>query len=247
MILSMENASNIVQFSVDLFKDRTRHNLRLVLERLSNHVGMNGFTWWVGSYDNFEQIDTRPKRWMKYYRDNDLILIDPIVRLASLKATPFVWSQELKKLKLTVPASRCMANAADYGVKDGLHFPVGTVDGRMGNLSFFSNSTEKTLAAWQQHSGILFYNAITCMRFSLEIGMAEHSQPVKLSPGEIDAVVALMNNNTRQEAANKLGVKKSTFDDRVTNILRKLEVDNLVSAVSKIRGRDLLPYKQPPI
>jgi len=229
---SIEMALN---FTEALLRDKTRSNLKHQLGILNKEIGMTGFTWWYGTHDDFEEVDTRPKAWMDYYNDNQCLFVDPIVKEAILTASPFLWNDVMARPDLGVEEYGFMESAAAFGMVDGVHFPVGTILGKWGCLSFFTDDHSVAARAWKAYRLPLTHIAFVCNQFSVDIGMASNVQRPNLSRGEIGALMALASGRTRAESAAALGIKPSTVDHYAKAIIRKTESPNLLSAGMKVR------------
>ncbi len=234
--ISRDTIEISLNFIEELYRDKTRENLKRLLWDICRMAGLEGFTWWYGTHDVHEQIDTRPSEWMKHYEDKGLLLLDPIVREAVLGLKDFQWSSALAKRNTSRQSMHVMGEASEFGMKDGVHFPVGTLDGKWGCLSFYCEKEEAATDAWLRYRLLLKQIAFYCMQFSEDIGMADQKyQP--LSPTEKDALILLMHNLTRDQAAAHMGVSRATLDDKVSAILRKFQSRNLVNAAIKARNQ----------
>lgn len=225
------------EFTEDLLKDRTRSNLRRLLIKITKDIGMDGFTWWYGTVDDYEEIDTRPKAWMDIYNDPERqgLYNDPIVKEAILTASPFLWWDVLQRPDLSEGERALMREAAAHGMRDGVHFPVGTMLGKWGCLSFFTDDHAAASEAWALYRLPLTHVAVVCNQFSVDIGMANNKERPNLSRREIATLIALAGGHTRKEAAAVLNVEPSTIDHHTKQIIQKTGATNMFSAGMKIR------------
>lgn len=235
---SIELAMN---FTEALTADQTRTNMRKQLGLLTKSVGLDGFTWWYGTSDDYEEIDSRPKEWMEFYDDNECVFIDPIVKEAILTASPFRWYDVLMRPELSSEERGFMEAAADSGMRDGVHFPVGTIFGKWGCLSFFTDDFEAGATAWKKYRLPLTHCAFVCNQFSIDISMATNVSKQNLSRKQLQTMIALAAGKTREEAAKVLGISENTVSHHTKAILEKTSANNMVHAVAKT------PLSLPPL
>jgi len=240
---SIEPLEGAINFATALNRDRTRGNLERCLRKLTREIGISGFTWWFGSsLAHYDEIDTRPKKWMEEYDREGYFRIDPISLLAATVGSPFRWKPQLEQLDLSPQAEHFMERAADYGMADGCHFPVGIISGKWGCLSFFGTEDEAE-HVWESYKDLLTHISIHINHFSHEIGMAPSPVGVDLSPTERDTMIELiMDGATRKKVSENQGRGVASTDTHVKRALQKLEAKNVPQAAFKMSFAKFLPF-----
>lgn len=232
------------QFSMAVHLDVTKKNLESQLHEVRRAIDVDGFTWWFGTQDNFFEITTRPKEWMDYYEENNCLLVDPIVKAAFTVGEPFVWSEQLERMKLSKQEKEFMALAAEKGLVDGVHLPVGAVIGNFGVLNVYADSSERILKVWDTFQLPLMSISHTCYSVSSKLHARVNKHVTDLSPQEAKALTMFAAGYSRKKVAETLDVSIYTVDGYCNSIMEKLGTPNIAGAIGVMRSSDLIPYKR---
>lgn len=231
-------------FMAAIHRDKTKHNLKRQLQLLSRELGVNGFTWWFGTSDNFLEITTRSDKWMREYYEKHYFHNDPMVHATWGFGCQFRWSFALESMKLTQAEKDLMKRAGkEEGMVDGVNTPVGGAYAVSGVLSFYDSdpaNISRIFPAWSIELNMMAMACSTISPFLLGAGKTKWSQ---FSPKETEALTLLVSGRTRKECADKMNISKYTFDEYCTNIMRKMDVPSIVAAVGRVRATELLPLK----
>ena len=92
----------------------------------------------------FVIVSGYPQEWRQHYNDNGYIQIDPTVAHCIGHVTPLLWSDVTRRDNpFTAEARRFMHEAHDFGLRNGVSFPVHGVSGESAVLMSWTN--ENTL------------------------------------------------------------------------------------------------------
>jgi|GEM_PF-3780824 len=236
----------MVNFMQSAHQCRSRSYFEKLLKDLTTHLGLDGVTWWYGTYEYYEEIDMRNPEWMKVYTEQDMLLNDPIFLESAVKQKPFVWRDILNKQTLTKAAHKVMSLAEDFGLREGLLFPVQGPNKQNGCLSFFTTNDKLAREVWDKFSPSLLHIAVECQRLSDRIGFATdlHSPPVAhgLSEVELSTLTQMAHGKKRHEVAKLLKVSPDTVKSRMDSIRYKLGAQNATEACMIAYRNGLIVY-----
>jgi len=184
--------------------------------------------------------------WNEHYQRKKYILIDPTIRLASIKTTPFSWhSQHYEKLSslLNENETKVTDDALEFGLKNIFNAPFHLPGGSHGVIRFISNNNEsKSPNDWKERisnnvdlfllSSFISQTLIKLVKLS--------SCPDVLSQREKDILMWTAQGNNPAHIADKLQISHYTVCNHLRNVRNKLEVKNTTHAVAKAISTQLI-------
>tara|TARA_R110000868_G_scaffold218576_2_gene469224 strand:- start:148058 stop:148795 length:738 start_codon:yes stop_codon:yes gene_type:complete len=92
-------------------------------------------------------VHNYPKKWVKYYVENNFTDVDPVMTYGSKLVTPFQWSHLTKGIELSKDTLEFNSLASDFGMRDGLAIPLLGANGRISMLSLVADVKNTALSA----------------------------------------------------------------------------------------------------
>jgi LuxR family transcriptional regulator, quorum-sensing system regulator BjaR1 len=226
--------------SCDVVKSRA--DLVKSLERATAHLGIDHFV--VASLplpheklDGYFIWQRWPKGWFDRYLKLDYFHADPVANLVRQTGRPVIWSKALQLRNLPAKARRIMAEAAEFGLVDGLTIPMHSTAGAKGIFSFAG--TRHVLSS--QESRVLQIIAESADRRLNEIDTVEQTpDPVPhITKAESECLTWCVAGKTDREIAKLTGRSPLTVRDHIINLERKLSVVNRPQLIAEAFRRGL--------
>jgi LuxR family transcriptional regulator, activator of conjugal transfer of Ti plasmids len=124
------------------------------LRRLAKQAGIDHFAYGrlaPSKGGDVSYMDTTyASEWIDHYLGNNLVTYDPVVAEAMRSPLPFAWRLLPERTALNAPQRQLLADAADFGLRDGLTIPFHGKAGCTGLMSLAFDSTaglQEALAA----------------------------------------------------------------------------------------------------
>lgn len=182
---------------------------------------------------------TYSSEWVKHYRKNRYVEIDPTIRKGFSEMLPFDWHQ--------LPTSQSprlehfFGEASDFGVgRQGLTVPV---RGQLGERAIFSIASDLPLRAWENVRGLYMRDfqvlATHFHQMMLRLHGIERDEAM-LARREIECLFWTSEGKSAEECAMILGLSARTVRAYLENARRKLDVVTTTQAVAKALKLDLL-------
>jgi DNA-binding CsgD family transcriptional regulator len=171
-----------------------------------------------------------PKDYANTYVANRWDAIDPVMQFVHCARRPFAWTEVCENRKLSAAQKAFIENCRDLGVHSGvtipLHGPGTDVD-----LISLSLRDEKEPAPEQLPAlyGLTYQYKL---RLS-ELNREELSPTSDLTSKEIECLRWCKEGKTNWEIGEILGISEKTVEFHVSNTIRKLGVNNRITAVVK--------------
>jgi LuxR family transcriptional regulator, quorum-sensing system regulator BjaR1 len=180
-----------------------------------------------------------PAEWSERYLSQDYFHIDPIGQHAFTTSTPFRWSA-VPYRKDVKRAQQMMAEAIEFGLKDGLLVPIFTASGWQSAISYAS---AYSLDLGPKEIAAAHLLAITAHGRLRTLLGDEHIARQKLTPREREVLTWAAAGKSAWEASAILGVSEVTVISHLNNVRRKLNVANTTQAVVvALQTGELQPY-----
>ena len=181
---------------------------------------------------------TYPPEWVDHYKKRQYVDVDPVVRLGFRRMLPLDWDEFGNT---TGRLKTFFGEAGDFGIgRRGLTVPV---HGRCGDRALFSVTSELSARDWA--SAKLLY-----MRDFQVLAMHIHdrvlsiegpaSEPVSLSPRELECLQWIAEGKTAWECAVILGLSQHTVRCYLESARHKLHATSNTHAVSIAHRAGLL-------
>ncbi|MGY3857779.1 MULTISPECIES: LuxR family transcriptional regulator [Aeromonas] len=185
-----------------------------------------------------------PDSWVQAYTANHMLSCDPIIQLARKQTLPIYWNRLDEKARFLQEGSMdVMGLAAEFGLRNGISFPLHGAAGENGILSFITRERASSdlllesspILSWM--SNYIFEAAIRIVRKS----MLEEEQEA-LTERETECLFWASEGKTSSEIACILGITERTVNYHLNQVTRKTGSMNRYQAIAKgVSSGILLP------
>jgi LuxR family quorum sensing-dependent transcriptional regulator len=172
-----------------------------------------------------------PVEWLERYVARNYVDHDPVVsRMKQLQA-PFQWRDAAEEIRIDRGGEVVMGDAGEFKLKDGLAFPLVTLDGQIVMVSLGGEQIEM--------SGLEFGMISLVATFAIARAMQLHSMPgstiehVDLTPRERECMKWAAAGKSEWEISQILGISEHTSEKHLLNAKQKLGAVNRVQAVAE--------------
>jgi LuxR family quorum sensing-dependent transcriptional regulator len=198
-------------------------------------VGSFGCKFYVISgipdeYTNLEDmmvVHNLPEGWVHEYLNNNYVLNDPIVQRCMKAKDPFYWREAIDA-SAPVEAVKIMARAEDYGLVNGVCFPIHNINGFEAGVSVSGSVTSlpRTEIRSLYLASVMAFNTLRRIR-------SDHSLRIEaISERESEVLAWSALGKTSKEIAYILFVSENTVNVHVKNAMFKLSAKNKTEAVT---------------
>jgi LuxR family quorum sensing-dependent transcriptional regulator len=172
-----------------------------------------------------------PVEWLERYVARNYIDHDPIVsRMKQLQA-PFQWRDAADEIKVDRDGEVVMGDAGEFKLKDGLAFPLVTLDGQIVMVSLGGEQVEMSGAEFGMVSMVATYAIGRAMQLhSAEGRVVDH---IELTPRERECLKWAAEGKSEWEISQILGISEHTSEKHLLNAKFKLGAVNRVQAVAE--------------
>jgi len=194
----------------------------------------------------FYIITTYPTEWRDRYNDKKYISIDPTVGHCITNITPLIWDH-IEPVRKESPVIDCfMSEAADFGLRHGISFPMHCSHNGTAMLSFATKSKNVGSGAHIMRfmaEGRLFSDYVheAVLRIVAR-QKAETTPSVSLTRREKECLLWTAEGKTSLQSSEIMGITERTVIYHLINASRKLKVQNRQQAVARAVA---LGYIQP--
>lgn len=178
-----------------------------------------------------------PDEWRNHYIEADYITIDPTVSHCFSNTTPIYWEQVLTTTcKQDKTANQLFSEADDFGLRNGISFPIHCIHGETAMLSLAVDKAPEKSRSHIQHTlafGHLFasyvHEAVTRVPESGIIARIN----ANLTDREKECLLWTTEGKTSWEVSQILNISERTVVFHINNAVKKLNVTNKQHAVAK--------------
>ena len=169
-----------------------------------------------------------PEAWVNTYRQEGMIHLDPMPKLAANRTAPFRWSEISSLTTLSAAEKKYLERARDAGFGDGLAVPVFGPNGRTGYfaIGFGKNSV---LPDAETISNIHWACQAVHLRYC-DLILKALPEAVSLSERETQILGFVVRGLSNQMIAERLNISANTVDTYVRRCFDKLDVHDRVTA-----------------
>jgi LuxR family quorum sensing-dependent transcriptional regulator len=171
--------------------------------------------------------DAWPREWYQRYVEQGHFLHDPCAAWSRYTARPFLWHQ-LPELRMTTRGKRVMAEAAEFGMKDGMCVPIHVPLSGPAVVTAASDRIEVPPASF-------FLIETLCVHTFRILGGLEEKDRVEqrplLTPREREVLQWSAGGKVADDIACILGITKNTVESHQRNIRDKLGAINVGHAI----------------
>ena len=165
--------------------------------------------------------------WIENYRRNGLASKDPILYLAMQQNTPIVWDAIEEYNELPIGAQMVMDTAKEFGLMNGISFPLRGPRGEFGVLSFITEQADTNM---EKHKAHLLLMANMVLDAALRITY-DRKDRAPLTDREIECLFWCGEGKTSSDTAMILGIEETTVNYHLAKAIRKLGATNRSNAI----------------
>lgn len=178
-----------------------------------------------------------PVEWLERYVARNYVDHDPVVsRMKQLQA-PFQWSDAAAKTRVGRGGRAVMGDAGEFKLKDGLAFPLVTLDRQIVMVSLGGEQIDMSGMEFGMISLVATYAIGRAMELATTpVQTIEHADPaprVDLTPREIECLKWAAVGKSEWEISQILGISEHTSEKHLLNAKFKLGAVNRVQAVAE--------------
>lgn len=197
---------------------------RICYSLLTDHPSL-GLTAGHGVLRNY------PDDWMHHYMDQGYDRSDPVPRYCFVTSRPFTWNWVINNVRLSNDQRRVMDEAAEANLLDGMAVPIYGQNGELAGVGLASSSggiaPDKNMLCKIRAISHQFHLAYT----EKQLG-ARSANPVKLTAREREMLLWAAEGKSDTIIGDILGVSYSAVRFHMTNIFKKLGVNDRTLALS---------------
>lgn len=177
-----------------------------------------------------------PDSWVQAYTEHNMLASDPVIQLARKQTLPIYWNRLDERARFLQEGSMdVMGLAAEFGLRNGISFPLHGAAGENGILSFITSERASSdlllesspILSWM--SNYIFEAAIRIVRLS----MVENLDKEPLTDRETECLLWASEGKTSNEIACILGITERTVNYHLNQVTRKTGSMNRYQAVAK--------------
>lgn len=194
----------------------------------------------------FVIISGYPQAWREHYNQNSYIRIDPTVAHCVGNVTPLTWSELGKRETVaSVDAQRFMNEAHDFGLRNGVSFPVHGTAGENAMFSLACSSDRRVPANLIDRALPLGHLLSTYIHEAVRRVFVDNDASialgqVRLTHREKECLTWAAEGKTTWETSQILGISERTVIFHLKNVSQKLNVSNRSQAVARAMSQLLI-------
>lgn len=224
-----------------LLKADTVEEIHAVCSALCNEFGFDRFQYGARIPTSFVKpyfifISSYQEEWRSRYLSEGYMSIDPTVTHCAKHVTPFCWEQITTLEKENERIHRFMGEARDFGLNNGISFPVHSAQGEFAMFSVASDQ-DPTRAKLKNLEALPFVHLFTAhLHESVRKVFENQVLPLKhvmLTRREKECLLWTAEGKTTWETSHILRVSERTIVFHLQNAAQKLKVVNRQQAVAR--------------
>ncbi len=196
-------------------------------------------------------IDTDKTGWLDFYRNNNMVLLDPSLDMLRKANANFTWSEAERNIQGNKVDKEKLKNISyEFGYREGLVIPIHYVDpfGRrrsaVSALFWRNDLAEFDGVMRERRSEIEIVAGYWARKLIEKFADEAHKAPKRddlisngglqgqLTPREVDVLTWASHGKTSAETATILGISTETVNHHLKYAIAKLKVANKVQAVA---------------
>ncbi|MCF3096822.1 LuxR family transcriptional regulator [Aeromonas australiensis] len=184
-----------------------------------------------------------PDSWVQAYTENNMLACDPVIQLARKQTLPIYWNRLDERARFLQEGTMdVMGLAAEFGLRNGISFPLHGTAGETGILSFIT-SERASSDLLLESSPILSWMAHYIFEAAIRVVRLRDSDPqAALTDRETECLFWASEGKTSGEIACILGITERTVNYHLNQVTRKTGSMNRYQAIAKgISSGILLP------
>jgi len=183
-------------------------------------------------------VNGYPDEWRDHYEKNEYMAVDPTVQHCRLNAFALDWAQiDRKSLDKKSTSARCIGDARDFGLIEGVSVPLHTVGSEWGMISVAAGKYDKQTNAEMVSKNLNLlaphlHEAVNRIESDKESPLLLEGN-LHLTAREKEVLLWSSEGKTTSEVAMILHISERTVTFHTQNILNKLNVRNRTHAVAR--------------
>ncbi|MCD8498109.1 MAG: LuxR family transcriptional regulator [Alphaproteobacteria bacterium] len=180
-------------------------------------------------------VTNYPEHWMKYYRQNNYIDVDPVIERIARSRVPFFWSDLDRDPNIRKSSKLLMDEADEAGVSDGIGISLISSPGEIVGVGLCRTEPNKAKARHQKRNYQLLANAyfLTVYFHETYKNMISPDHQISLTVREKEILCWAVESKTDEEIAAILNISFSTVRFHWNKIFKKLDAYGRVYAMTK--------------
>lgn len=173
-----------------------------------------------------------PEDWMKFYKKNNYMEIDPVTRRCLSSRKPFFWSDVIADPKIPLPSLQLMNEAEDAGITDGIGI---SLCGQTGELVGIGLARSVNHDRNKKKDYMFFSGAYLLSVYFHETFRDLLSKPLKvqITQREAEILCWASEGKTDEEIAIILNISLNTVRFHWKKVFKKLAANGRVYAITK--------------
>ena len=172
-----------------------------------------------------------PVEWLERYVARNYVDHDPVVSHMKQLQAPFQWREASQGISIDKSSGEVMGDAGVFKLRDGLAFPLITLDGQVVMVSLGGERIEMSSQEFGMISLVATYAIGRAMQLLTEGDRAiDH---IELTPRERECLTWAAAGKSEWEISQILGISEHTSEKHLLNAKFKLGAVNRVQAVAE--------------
>ena len=172
-----------------------------------------------------------PSEWLERYLSRNYVDHDPVVSHLKLLRAPFQWRDAVQSMPADKSSDEVMRDARQFKLRDGLAFPLITLEGQIALVSLGGEAVELSDAEFAMVSLASTYAIGRAMQLQTTVGKTiDH---IELTPRERECLQWAAVGKSEWEISQILGISEHTSEKHLLNAKGKLGAVNRVQAVAE--------------
>lgn len=172
-----------------------------------------------------------PEQWLERYVARNYVDQDPVVLYMKRSPSLVQWRNAAIELQVGRTGQKVMGDAGEFKLKDGLAFPLITIEGTIVMVSLGGEAVDISPEALGMLSLTSTYAIGRAMRLHNELTIFD--QRPDLTPRETECLKWAAEGKSEWEISQILGISEHTSEKHLLNAKRKLGAVNRVHAVAE--------------
>ncbi|UVK38922.1 LuxR family transcriptional regulator [Mesorhizobium sp. AR10] len=172
-----------------------------------------------------------PVEWLERYVARNYVDHDPVVSHMKQLQAPFQWREAAQGIRIDNGSDEVMGDASEFKLRDGLAFPLITLDGQIVMVSLGGEAVELSGAEFGLVSLVSTYAVGRAMQ--LHTMASKTIDHIELTPRERECLKWAAVGKSEWEISQILGISEHTSEKHLLNAKSKLGAVNRVQAVAE--------------
>lgn len=172
-----------------------------------------------------------PVEWLERYVKRNYVDHDPVVSHMKQWQAPFQWREASQAIRIDKSSGEVMGDAGEFKLRDGLAFPLVTLDGQIVMVSLGGEAVELSAGEFGLVSLASTYAIGRAMQ--LHTRASKTIDHIELTPRERECLKWAAVGKSEWEISQILGISEHTSEKHLLNAKSKLGAVNRVQAVAE--------------